>query len=156
MKKINNLYEKINDIDIIIDMYDNVVSKNTKNKQKIEKFNDYYSINIINIKNIIEKGNYIPGKYNIFLVREPKIRIIMSQNITDKVINHLIAKYFLIDVFDKTLVDFNIATRLNKGTHYGIKLTKKYLNEMKIKYDTFYYLKFDISKWGIINDIYKN
>ena len=147
MKKINNLYDKINDIDIIIDMYDNVVSKNTKNKQKIEKFNDYYSINIINIKNIIEKGNYIPGKYNIFLVREPKIRIIMSQNITDKVINHLIAKYFLIDVFDKTLVDFNIATRLNKGTHYGIKLTKKYLNEMKIKYDTFYYLKFDISKY---------
>lgn len=147
MKKINNLYDKINDIDIIIDMYDNVVSKNTKNKQKIEKFNDYYSINIINIKNIIEKGNYIPGKYNIFLVREPKIRIIMSQNITDKVINHLIAKYFLIDVLDKTLVDFNIATRLNKGTHYGIKLTKKYLNEMKIKYDTFYYLKFDISKY---------
>ena len=147
MKKINNLYDKINDIDIIIDMYDNVVSKNTKNKQKIEKFNDYYSINIINIKNIINSGNYIPGKYNIFLVREPKIRIIMSQNITDKVINHLIAKYFLIDVFDKTLVDFNIATRLNKGTHYGIKLTKKYLNEMKIKYDTFYYLKFDISKY---------
>ena len=147
MKKINNLYDKINDIDIIIDMYDNVVSKNTKNKQKIEKFNDYFSINIINIKNIINSGNYIPGKYNIFLVREPKIRIIMSQNITDKVINHLIAKYFLIDVFDKTLIDFNIATRLNKGTHYGIKLTKKYLNEMKIKYDTFYYLKFDISKY---------
>ncbi len=147
MKKINNLYDKINDIDIIIDMYDNVVSKNTKNKQKIEKFNDYYSINIINIKNIINSGNYIPGKYNIFLVREPKIRIIMSQNITDKVINHLIAKYFLIDVFDKTLIDFNIATRLNKGTHYGMKLTKKYLNEMKIKYDTFYYLKFDISKY---------
>lgn len=147
MKKINNLYDKINNIDIIIDMYDNVVSKNTKNKQKIEKFNDYYSINIINIKNIINSGNYIPGKYNIFLVREPKIRIIMSQNITDKVINHLIAKYFLIDVFDKTLIDFNIATRLNKGTHYGIKLTKKYLNEMKIKYDTFYYLKFDISKY---------
>ena len=57
MKKINNLYDKINDIDIIIDMYDNVVSKNTKNKQKIEKFNDYYSINIINIKNIIEAAN---------------------------------------------------------------------------------------------------
>ena len=69
MKKINNLYDKINDIDIIIDMYDNVVSKNTKNKQKIEKFNDYYSINIINIKNIINSGNYIPGKYNIFSSR---------------------------------------------------------------------------------------
>lgn len=44
MKRVSNLYEKINDIDIIIDMYDNVVSKNTKNKEKINKFNDYYSI----------------------------------------------------------------------------------------------------------------
>ena len=68
MKRVSNLYEKINDIDIIIDMYDNVVSKNTKNKEKINKFNDYYSINIVNIKNIINSGNYIPFKYNIFLI----------------------------------------------------------------------------------------
>lgn len=158
MKRVSNLYEKINDIDIIIDMYDNVVSKNTKNKEKINKFNDYYSINIVNIKNIINSGNYIPFKYNIFLVREPKVRIIMSQNITDKLINHLVAKYFLIDVFDKSLIDSNIATRLNKGTHYGIKLTKKYLNEMKRKYDNFYYLKFDISKYfyNIDHEVVKN
>lgn len=158
MKRVSNLYEKINDIDIIIDMYDNVVSKNTKNKEKINKFNDYYSINIVNIKNIINSGNYIPFKYNIFLVREPKVRIIMSQNITDKLINHLVAKYFLIDVFDKSLIDSNIVTRLNKGTHYGIKLTKKYLNEMKRKYDNFYYLKFDISKYfyNIDHEVVKN
>lgn len=162
MKRVGKIYNKINDIDVIIDMYDNVVSKNTKNKVKINKFNDYYSINIINIKNIINSGNYIPGKYNIFLVREPKIRIIMSQNITDKVINHLVSKYYLIDIFDKSFIDSNIATRINKGTHYGIKLTKKYLNEMKRKYDDFYYLKFDISKYfynidhDVIKDIIKS
>lgn len=66
MKRVNNLYNKINDLDKVIEMT-KIVSKNTKNKYKINKFNDYYSCNIINIKNIIENKNYIPSKYNIFL-----------------------------------------------------------------------------------------
>ena len=147
MKRVNNLYEKITDLNVITDMYDNTVAKNTKNKSKIERFNDYYSANIIDIKNVIDKKSYISGKYNIFSIREPKLRIIMSQNIKDKVINHLVAKYFLVDIFDKCFIDSNVATRIGKGTHYGIKLTKKYLELMKKQSKTIYYLKFDISKY---------
>lgn len=157
MKRVNNIYHRINDIDIIMDMYDHVVSRNTKNKRKIERFNDYYSCNIINVKNVIGSKNYIPGRYNIFLIYEPKLRIIMSQSIKDKLINHLVAKYFLVDVLDKTFIDTNIATRIGKGTHYGLIKTKKYLNTMKQKYHNFYYLKFDISKYfyNIDHDIVK-
>ena len=46
--------------------------------------------NIARIKAILESKNYKPNKYNIFLIREPKIRLIMAQSITDKIINHLI------------------------------------------------------------------
>ena len=157
MKRVSNLYNKINDIDIICDMYDNIVSKNTKNKSKIERFNDYYSSNIINIKNIINSCNYKVSKYNIFLIREPKLRVIMSQNIIDKVINHLVARYFLVDIFDKSFIDTNIATRIGKGTHYGLIKVKKYLNEIKLENSNFYYLKFDISKYfyNIDHDIVK-
>lgn len=69
----------------------------------------------------------------------------MSQNIIDKIINHIVTEYFLIRVFENTLVNENIATRKNKGTSYGIKLLKKYLNEVKFK--EFYILKFDIEKY---------
>lgn len=54
----------------------------------------------------------------------------MSQNITDKVINHLVAKYFLVNVFDKSFIDTNVATRIGKGTNYGLIKVKKYLNEL--------------------------
>ncbi len=49
------------------------------------------------------------------------------------------------------------ATRKNKGTLYGVKLLKKYLNEMKRKYKNFYILKIDISKYfyNIDHDILK-
>lgn len=145
MKKLNNFYNSIVDIKIIQDMYDKRVKLNTKNKKKLEKFENNYVSNIIYIKNILNDKKYIPGKYNIFIIKEPKIRLIMSQNVIDKIINHVVSEYFLVNIYDKTLIDTNIATRKNKGTHYGIKLLKKYINE--IKNEKFYILKFDISKY---------
>lgn len=157
MKRVNNLYYKICDLDNIIDMY-NKVKTNTKNKLKIERFNNFYSLNLVNIKELLCSKKYNPGRYNIFLIKEPKYRIIMSQSIKDKIVNHLVSKYFLIDVFDKSLIDENCATRIVKGTHYALKLFKKYYNECILKYKKFYILKFDISKYfyNIDHDIVMN
>ena len=147
MKRFNNLYKYICDIDTIMDMYDNVVSKNTKNKSKIEKFDKLYSINIYRIKELIMRKYHEPCKYSIFLVKEPKYRIIMSQELIDKVINHLVAKFFISYPFEPTLIEENTATRIGKGTHYALNLFKNYYNKYKNKYSSFYILKFDISKY---------
>ena len=86
----------------------------------------------------------------------------MSQSIKDKIVNHLVAKYFLVDVFESSFIDSNVATRKNKGTHYGLSLFKKYLNIMKNKYKCFYILKFDIEKYfynidhNIVKELIRN
>lgn len=143
MKRVNNIYNNICKLENIMKMY-NIVRKNTKNKRKIEKFDDFYTININYIKKILDNKCYIPGKYNIFLIKKPKIRLIMSQNIIDKIINHLCCKCILIPYIDKCLIDTNIATRIDKGTSYGINKLKKYLKKID---NSYYYLKFDISKY---------
>ena len=145
MKRVNNIYDSIVDIKKIQKMYDSRIKINTRNKKKLETFENNYVSNMIYIKNTLKNKSYVTGKYNIFLIKEPKVRLIMSQNIIDKIINHLVSEYFLVQIFDKTLINENIATRVGKGTHYGIKLVKKYLNELKGK--DFYILKFDISKY---------
>lgn len=71
----------------------------------------------------------------------------MSQSIEDKVINHLIAKYLLVDVYENIYTNSMCATRTKKGSSYGIKLLKKYLNKIKYKHTNFYYLKIDIKKY---------
>lgn len=155
MKKSNNIYNKIVDIEKIINMYDRRIKINTKNKVKLSNFEYNYVSNIVYIKNILESKKYNPGKYNIFIISEPKIRLIMSQNIIDKIINHMVSEYFLVEIFDNSLIDSNVATRKNKGTHYGIKLLKKYINKYNKK--DFYILKFDISKYfyNLDHDIIK-
>ena len=147
MKRVDNIYHNIADIRNIISMYNKKVRVTTKNKRKIENFSDYYTINISNIEKVLTDKIYTVGKYNIFLISEPKIRVIMSQNIKDKLVNHLVAEHFLIKYFEKELIDENVATRKNKGTKYGIDLTKKYLNEIKKETTDIYFLKFDISKY---------
>ena len=155
MKRKNNLYSRITDIRNIISMYNTRVKINTKNKIKIEKFDEYYVSNITLVKNILDSKNYKPSKYNIFLIKEPKVRLIMSLNIIDKIINHLVCEYLLVDIFDNSLIDTNVATRVNKGTHYGYKKLVNYLNKNISK--KLYILKFDISKYffNINHDIVK-
>ena len=138
--------KNVNILDII-DVYEQEVKKHTKNKRKIYQFEKYFMQNIIDIYHDLQniENNYYCS-YNIFLIYEPKCRVIMSLNIKDKVINHYIARNILIKKLEKHLIFNNIATRKNMGTDYGRKLIKKYLEKHK-KYSKFYILKLDISKY---------
>lgn len=155
MKRKNNLYKNICDLNNIIEMT-NTVCKTTKNKKKVEKFEAYKMEHIMNIKNRLDSKNIKIGKYNIFMINDPKTRIIMNQDIEDKIINHLVGKYILNNVFENKFTNSMIATRKKYGTSYGIKLLKKYLNKLKNK--NFYILKIDIKKYfyNINHEILKN
>ena len=50
--------------------------------------------NLFSIKEILLSGAY-NGNYNLFLIKKPKLRLIMSQEIPDKIINHFITRYIL-------------------------------------------------------------
>lgn len=146
MKRINNIYSNVYDIKKISDMCDKVCSK-VKNKDKVESFMLYKSEHIINIKNKLKSKKINFSHYNIFFITDPKCRLIMSQNIEDKIINHLIADTFLVNIFEGTFNESVCATRVGKGTSYGISLLKKYINKIKRKTKEIYYLQLDITKY---------
>ena len=145
MKRFNNIYSNILDIKKIDYIYQKRIKLNTKNKRKLERFEENYVSNIYKIKEKLENKTYTPGKYNIFLIKEPKLRLIMSQNIEDKIINHLVSEFIIKPYFDNAFIYSNVSTRINKGSKLGIELVKKYINELKS--DDFYILKIDISKY---------
>ena len=104
MKRQNDIYPKVYEIDNIKFMI-HKICLNTKNKNKVDRFEMFSAEELIYIKSHLENKTYVPGKYNLFLIREPKIRLIMSQSIRDKVVNHLIAQHFLVEVFDSSFID---------------------------------------------------
>lgn len=148
--------KKIN-IEDLFAIYDEEVSKTTKNKKKIVNFekNKMQNVNYM-IKKLMHEEYYITH-YNVFMISEPKFRIIMSLPIKDKIINHFVTRTILEPNLSKYLDPRNIATRKGMGTDYGIKQIKKYL-ELHKKYKNFYILKMDIHKYfyTIDHDILKD
>lgn len=146
MKKSNISYDEIVSYQVIENNYLNICSK-TKHRYKIVKFDLFHSVNINSIYNDLKNRNYRHSNYNIFLIKEPKYRIVMSEVVKDKIINHIVSNVFLKPILFPKLISENVATREGKGTNEAIRLCKKYYVRMMNKYDKFYILKFDISKY---------
>lgn len=136
---------KVN-FDDLKNIYEKEVRKNTKNKRKVYCFERFKMTNLTNLYDSLVLNQYRFMRYNIFLVRSPKYRVVMSLNIGDKIINHYITRFILIPKLEKYLDMRNVATRKDMGRDYGIMLVKKYLEHFKRK-ENCYVLKMDISKY---------
>lgn len=139
-------YEEVVTIENLTNVY-NTVRKNTKHKDKILIFELFFSCNIMSIYNTLKDEAYHHQKYHIFIIKEPKYRLIMSETMPDKIVNHLVSTYFLFPLIDPLLLPMNVATRPLMGSSKGIYYVKKYINKMKENHEKIYVLKCDISKY---------
>ena len=67
MKRLNNLYEETCKLDNIIEMTNKVCTR-VKNKEKVNKFENYKMEHIYNIYKRLSERNTNVGKYNIFMM----------------------------------------------------------------------------------------
>lgn len=157
MKRKKDLYVNTYELENIMYCF-NEICRNTRNKRRVEEFKSFKSVFISRVYNDLKNKTYTPGKFNVFYIYDPKKRRIVSQNMYDKLINHLVSRYILYPTILPCLIDSNCASRPNKGTSYALKLYYKYRNNMHNKYSTYYILKCDIkSYFASINiDILKN
>lgn len=146
MKNQFDNYDNLLDIERIMDVY-HTIRINTKNKNKLLVYEMFFSCNLFSIYETLKNKCYRHGKYNIFLLKMPKYRVIMSEQMSDKIIDHLISKYVLYPILEPKLIPMNVATRSGMGTEKGIFYVKKYIHHLKFNHDKFYVLKCDISKY---------
>jgi len=123
------------------------IRRNCKNKQAVYNFKLNLNSNIYNILTLLKNKKYIFSEYKIFMIRDPKYRIIMSENIQDKLVNHLVSKYVLLPSLESKLIDTNVATRIDKGSRYALEEFIKYINKLKYRKKEIYILKIDIKKY---------
>lgn len=157
MKRLDNLYENIYKIENIMQAFDEVCM-NTKNKRRVNQYKEFKCLYICRIHNILKNREYVVGPYNIFSIYEPKKRRIVSQNMQDKIINHLVSRYILHPALLPCLINANVASRENLGTSKGLELFYTFHKKCKIKYGTYYVLKCDVSNFfaSINHDILKS
>ena len=143
-----DIYDKYITYENILDVW-NTVRKTCKNKREVFKFSLNLQSNIMNVYNSLKNKTYVPSKYHTFMIFEPKPRLVMSQCVFDKVVNHFVAKYYLLPYLENSLMDLNVATRCGKGSAGAMKIMRKNLNEILMwKHPKeIFCLKIDISKY---------
>ena len=87
-------YSALLDLDRLREVFFSI-KNNSRHKDKIFAYEMFLTANLIGIKTILQDRAYVHGKYNIFLIHRPKSRVIMSESMTDKIINHLVSRYCL-------------------------------------------------------------
>lgn len=156
MKRKKYLYENIYKLKNIEQAY-NEVCQNTKNKRRVYNYRQYKCVYITRVYKMLKNREYKVEKYNVFYITDPKPRRIVSQGIQDKIVNHLVSRYILYPAVLPCLIEQNVASRKDKGTHEGLRLFYEYQRKCNVKYNRYYILKCDISKFfaSINQDILK-
>ena len=122
------------------------VCKNCRSISKKTKFSYFSNSNIFDIYNKLNNFNYTFSKYKIFIIKDPKYRVIMSDTIYDKIVNYVIAYKILLPALSLSLIDQNVATRKGYGAKKAYYYFEKYANTLKSNGNV-YVLKIDIKKY---------
>ena len=146
MKRFNNLYENIYKTENIKACYYEVM-RNTKNKRQVYKLQNNAENVIRTIYEELKNERYVVGKYNVFIIYEPKQRTIVSQGMKDKIVNHLIAREILYPAILPCLVPFNVASRPGMGTKKALEYLERYRRQFAAKNEKYFMLKCDISRF---------
>ena len=146
MKSKKHLYDDILKYDNALEMY-NKIKRSCRNRRAVYEFSLNLNTHIMNILMLLNDRKYKFSRYKIFMIRDPKFRIIMSENIPDKLVNHLVSKHILLPSLESKLIDTNVATRIDKGSGYAFNMFTKYINKLKYSKKEIYILKIDIKKY---------
>jgi len=151
LKRFNNLYENIYKAENIKACYYEVM-RNTKNKRQVYKLQNNAENIIRTIYEELKNERYVVGKYNVFIIYEPKQRTIVSQGMKDKIVNHLIAREILYPAILPCLVPFNVASRPGMGTKKALEYLERYRRQFAAKNEKYFMLKCDISRFFLSID----
>ena len=139
----NSLYYRELTFENLLNTY-YLVKKISKNKNKIKNYDLNLYANIYTLLNKLKKNTYMMMPYSIFIINKNKKRIVMANEVVDKIVHHFVMKYYLIPLLDKKLINQNVANRCNMGINYLSKLMYDYLNILNRKKKDIYALKLDI------------
>ena len=146
--KSNSIYDEPITYENIFKIW-KIVRKTCKNRKEVFNFSLNLNSNLMNIYYSLKNKTYTPSAYRTFMIFEPKPRLVMSQSVFDKIVNHFIANYYLLPFLEDCLMDVNVATRRGKGSKSAMNFMKKYVNEIVMEEypNEIYCLKIDISKY---------
>ena len=71
-----------------------IIHRTCKDKRALFLFALNLNSNLLNLFASLKNKTYQPSPYRTFMIFEPKPRLVMSQSIRDKIVNHFVTNYY--------------------------------------------------------------
>lgn len=144
-KNCNIKYEDILTFENLLKAWDDFVVGKRK-REDVNNFAKNLSDNLFDILDELKSETYIHGKYEEYIICDPKKRIIHKAGVKDRVVHRLIYNV-LHNYFDKRYIYDSYSCRIGKGTHKAQERFRDFVNVVSKNYTKpCYVLKFDIRK----------
>lgn len=143
MKRVGNLIEEICTFENAMEAYRK--ARGCKRfRPEVMEFEQNREENLLRAIEDIRNGTYVPGRYKIFKVWEPKERIIMALPFYDRNIQHMIVN-LIEPIFERQFIYHSYACRKGKGVHRASSQLTRWLYNMEVvEGKRVYVLKCDI------------
>lgn len=118
-----------------------------RNKKDVQEFQYRLMDNILELHEVLKKGEYRHGGYYAFKISDPKPRDIHKATVADRLIHHALYRR-LYPYFDRTWISDSYSCRNDKGTHRAMERFKSFAYKVSRNHTrTGWVLKCDIKKF---------
>lgn len=139
MKRVGNLWPQVVSF---ANLYRaaKAAARGKRSRPDVANFLLNFEPELVLLQRELETGDYQPGGYRTFQVREPKPRFISAAPFRDRVVHHALTRV-LEPIFERRFVMNSFACRKGKGTHQALRMAAEGCRRFP------YVLKCDIRKY---------
>lgn len=95
-------------------------AKGKRSRPDVARFLLNLEQELVRLQRVLVSGEYRPGPYRTFVVREPKPRLISATSFRDRVVHHALTRV-LEPVFERRFLSTSFACRKGFGTHRALQ-----------------------------------
>lgn len=141
MKPLHGLFERMTELDALFAAAHATLSHGRRFRGEGARFKFDLEREVFRLHKALASGRYRHGRYRLFTVRDPKMRIIAAAPVRDRVVHH--AVHDAIEPrLDRMFIHDSYACRAGKGTHRAIDRAHGFLRANR------YGLHLDVKQQG--------
>ena len=119
MKPLHGLYERMTDLDALFAAAHATLRHGRRFRGEGARFKFDLEHEVLRLHKELPGGRYRHGRYRLFTVRDPKMRIIAAAPVRDRVVHHAVHDA-LEPRLDRMFIHDSYACRVGKGTHRAV------------------------------------
>ena len=145
-KTIRNVYDKEVSFEKLLEAH-RKARRGKREKRKVILLELVLEEQLLQLEKDLKNCTYKHGKYTKFKIYQPKERIIMASEYIDRIVHQWYVQHFIKPYFVPQFINTTYACIEGRGMHKASKDVQKAMKSAKAKWQNYYILKMDITKY---------